>query len=125
MELKQKIDLLKKEQKYYQGYIDCFQRDLNLLERMTEVSLEDFNKNIDTIKYYTIILKENEEYQSIKSNNVVSPYSKTLKGTVLYVKLAHNHYFSDNLISVLTKYIKNKFEGKYDNLDIQPFINFN
>jgi hypothetical protein len=119
MELQQLIEEYKAEQKNYQEWVDSYQRKLEELSKMTQPTAEQFYENITTDKFYTTAL-ENKRYEFILGGDGrSSAWSEWRDGVVLTVKVRSEYYLPNELITVLTNYVKEKFNGQYNHLDME------
>ena len=119
MELKELIDRYIKEQKNHQEWVDSYQIKLEALFDMTQPTSEEFYENITSDKFYTTSL-ENKRYEYILGGDGrSSAWSEWRDGIVLTVKVRSEFYLSNELITVLTNYIKEKFNGQYDQLEME------
>jgi hypothetical protein len=118
MELQQLIEKYKAEQKNHQEWVDSYQRKLEELSKMTQPTAEQFYENITTDKFYTTAL-ENKRYEFILGGDGrSSAWSEWRDGVVLTVKVRSEYYLPNELITVLTNYVKEKFNGQYNHLDM-------
>lgn len=119
MELEQLIDKYKKEQKNHQEWVDSYRVKLDALSKMTQPTAEEFYENITTDKFYTTAL-ENKRYEFILGGDGrSSAWSEWRDGVVLTVKVRSEYYLPNELVTALTNYVKEKFKGQYDNLDME------
>jgi hypothetical protein len=119
MELQQLIEKYKAEQKNHQEWVDSYQRKLEELSKMTQPTAEEFYENITTDKFYTTAL-ENKRYEFILGGDGrSSAWSEWRDGVVLTVKVRSEYYLPNELITVLTNYVKEKFNGQYNHLDME------
>jgi hypothetical protein len=118
MELQQLIEKYNAEQKNHQEWVDSYQRKLEELSKMTQPTAEEFYENITNDKFYTVEF-ENKRYEYILGGDGrSSAWSEWRDGVVLTVKVRNEYYLPNELITVLTNYIKEKFNGQYNHLDM-------
>lgn len=119
MELQQLIEQYKKELSYHQERVESYNRKLEVLSKMTQPTAEEFYENITSDKFYTVVL-ENKEYEYILGGDGrSSAWSEWRDGVVLTVRVKSEYYLANELITALTNYIKEKFNGQYNHLDMQ------
>jgi hypothetical protein len=119
MQLQQLIEKYKAEQKNHQEWVDTYRTDLERLSKMTQPTVEEFYENITTDKFYTTAL-ENKRYEFILGGDGrSSAWSEWRDGVVLTVKVRSEYYLPNELITVLTNYVKEKFNGQYNHLDME------
>jgi len=119
MELQQLIEKYKAEQKNHQEWVDTYRTNLERLSKMTQPTVEEFYENITTDKFYTTAL-ENKRYEFILGGDGrSSAWSEWRDGVVLTVKVRSEYYLPKELITVLTNYVKEKFKGQYNHLDME------
>ena len=118
MELQELIDEYKNEQINHQEWVDSYQRKLEELSKMTQPTAEEFYENITNDKFY-IVEFENKKYEYILGGDGrSSAWSEWRDGVVLTVRVRSEYYLPNELITVLTNYIKEKFNGQYNHLDM-------
>jgi hypothetical protein len=118
MDLQELIKQNAEEQKWHQDYVDSYERKLNALTLMTQPTVEEFYQNITTDKYYSVIF-ENKKYEYILGGDGrSSAWSEWRDGVVLTVKVKKYYYLTDEFITALTKYVKEKYQGQYNHLDV-------
>lgn len=118
MELQELINKYKNDQINHQEWVDSYQRKLQELSKMTQPTAEEFYENITTNKFYTTIL-ENKQYEYILGGDGrSSAWSEWRDGVVLTVRVRSEYYLPNELITALTNYIKEKFNGQYNHLDM-------
>jgi hypothetical protein len=118
MELQELIEKYKAEQKNHQEWVESYQIKLEELSKMTQPTAEEFYENITTDKFYTTAL-ENKQYEFILGGDGrSSAWSEWRDGVVLTVRVRSEYYLPNELITVLTNYIKEKFNGQYNHLDM-------
>lgn len=119
MELQQLIEQYKKEQSNHQEWVESYNRKLEELSKMTQPTAEEFYENITSDKFYTVLL-ENKKYEYILGGDGrSSAWSEWRDGVVLTVKAKSEYYLANELITALTNYIKEKFDGQYNHLVMQ------
>ncbi len=119
MELQELIDKYRKDQINHQEWVDSYQIKLEVLSKMTQPTAEEFYENITTDKFYTTAL-ENKKYEYILGGDGrSSAWSEWRDGVVLTVKVRSEYYLPNELIAVLTNYVKEKFNGQYNHLDME------
>lgn len=119
MELEDRIEKYKREQSHHQSFVDSYQEKIEALLDMTQPTAEEFYENITTDKFYTTAL-ENKKYEFILGGDGrSSAWSEWRDGVVLTVKVRSEYYLPNELIIVLTNYLKEKFNGQYNHLDME------
>jgi hypothetical protein len=120
MDLQELIKQCCEEQNKHQKMIDTYQRKLNALTIMTQPTVEEFYHNITTDKYYSIVF-ENKKYEHILGGDGrSSAWSELREGVVLTVKVKEQYYLTNEFITTLTNFIKEKYQGQYNHLDMIP-----
>ena len=118
MELQQLIEQYKKELSNHQKWVESYNEKLESLEKMTQPTAEEFYENITSDKFYTVAL-ENKKYEYILGGDgISSAWSEWRDGIVLTVRARDEYYLSNELITVLTNYVKEIFNGQYAYLDM-------
>ena len=118
MELQDYIEKYKQEQSIHQQSVERFQRKIEVLSNMTQVSPDEFYENITTDKFYTASI-ENDKYEYVLGGDGrSSAWSEWREGRVLTVTVKNEYYLSVKLIEALRNYIENKFINQYDFLKI-------
>ena len=119
MELKELIDKYINEQKNHQGWVDSYQIKLEALFDMTQPTAEEFYENITTDKFYTTCLESKRYEYILGGDGRSSAWSEWRDGIVLTVKVRSEFYLPNELITALTNYIKEKFNGQYAHLEME------
>jgi hypothetical protein len=119
MELKELIDRYINEQKNYQGWVDSYQIKLEALFDMTQPTAEEFYENITSDKFYTTSLESKRYEYILGGDGRSSAWSEWRDGIVLTVKVRSEFYLPNELITALTNYIKEKFNGQYTHLEME------
>lgn len=119
MELEQLIKECREAQSNHQHLADVYKNKLEALSKMTQPTTEEFYENITTDKFYTTVF-ETKKYEFILGGDGrSSAWSEPRIGVVLTVRVRSEYYLSNELVTALTNYIREKFKGQYDHWDME------
>jgi hypothetical protein len=119
MDLQEIIAEYTKKQKEAQETADSYQTHLYSLSKLTQPTTDDFYANLPTKKYYTVEFEEKTYEYILGGDGRSSAWSEWRDGIVLTVKVRSEFYISNELITALTNYVKEKFNGQYDHLEME------
>jgi hypothetical protein len=117
MDLEERIEEYTKKQKEAQGVVDFYQIHLDSLSKFTQPTTDDFYANLPTEKYYTAEFEEKKYEYILGGDGRSSAWSEWREGYVLVVKIKEGYYLTNELITALTNYVKEKFKGQYSHLE--------
>ena len=120
MGLQELIDKYKKEQKNNQEWVDSFQKKINELSNLIQPTLDEFYEYMTVEKFYTTDLVKKKYEYILEGDGRSRAWSEIREGLVLVVKNKDGYYLSEELITILTTYVKEKFKGMYDSLEMIP-----
>ncbi len=120
MGLQELIDKYKKEQKNHQEWVDSFQKKINELSNLIQPTLDEFYEYMTVEKFYTTDLVKKKYEYILGGDGRSCAWSEIREGLVLVVKNKDGYYLSEELITILTTYVKEKFKGMYDSLEMIP-----
>ena len=117
MDLEERINEYTKKQKEAQGVVDFYQIHLDSLSKLTQPTTDDFYANLPTEKYYTAEFEEKKYEYILGGDGRSSAWSEWREGNVLVVKVKEGYYITNELITVLINYVKEKYKGQYSHLE--------
>jgi hypothetical protein len=117
MELEEKITEYTKKQKEAQGLVDFYQVHLEALSKLIQPTTDEFYANLPTEKYYTTEFEEKKYEYILGGDGRSSAWSEWRDGNVLVVKVKEGYYITNELITALTNYVKEKYKGQYNHLE--------
>jgi hypothetical protein len=117
MDLEEKIADYNKKKKEAQRTVDFYQINLDALSKLTQPTTDEFYANLSNEKYYTTGF-ESKKYEFILGGDGrSSAWSEWREGNVLVIKVKEGFYITNELITVLTNYVKEKYKGQYSHLE--------
>jgi hypothetical protein len=122
MDLEERIEEYTKKQKEAQGTVDFYKVHIEALSKLTQTTTYEFYANLPTEKYYTAEFEEKKYEYILGGDGRSSAWSEWREGCVLVVKVKEGYYLANELILVLTNYVKEKYKGQYSHLE-RHFIN--
>jgi hypothetical protein len=122
MDLEERIEEYTKKQKEAQGTVDFYKVHIEALSKLTQPTTYEFYANLPTEKYYTAEFEEKKYEYILGGDGRSSAWSEWREGCVLVVKVKEGYYLANELILVLTNYVKEKYKGQYSHLE-RHFIN--
>jgi len=117
MDLELRIEEYTKKQKEAQGTVDFYKVHLEALSKLTQPTTDDFYANLPTEKYYTTEFEEKKYEYILGGDGRSSAWSEWRVGNVLVVKVKEGYYITNELITALTNYVKEKYKGQYNHLE--------
>lgn len=122
MYLEERIAEYNKYKKEAQVLVDYYQVHIDALSKLTQPTTDDFYTNLPTQKYYSAELEEKKYEYILGGDGRSSAWSEWREGCVLVVKVKEGYYLTNELITALTNYVKEKYKGQYSHLE-RRFIN--
>jgi uncharacterized membrane-anchored protein len=117
MDLEVRIEEYTKKQKSAQVTVDYYKAHLEALSKLTQPTTDEFYVNLPTEKYYTAEFEEKKYEYILGGDGRSSAWSEWRDGIVLVVKVKEGYYLTNELITVLTNYVKEKYKGQYNHLE--------
>lgn len=117
MDLEERIEEYTKKQKEAQGLVDFYQVHVEALSKLIQPTTDEFYANLPTEKYYTAEFEEKKYEFILGGDGRSSAWSEWREGCVLVVKFKEGYYLTNELITVLTNYVKEKYKGQYSHLE--------
>ena len=117
MDLQERIEDYTKKQKEAQGVVDFYQIHLDALSKLTQPATDDFYTNLPNEKYYTLEFEDKRYEFILGGDGRSSAWSEWRDGRVMVVKVKDGYYLTNELITVLTNYVKEKYKGQYNHLE--------
>jgi hypothetical protein len=117
MDLEERIEEYTKKQREAQVTVDYYKTRLEALSKVTQPTTDDFYANLPTEKYYTAEFEEKKYEFILGGDGRSSAWSEWREGCVLVVKIKEGYYFTNELITALTNYVKEKYKGQYSHLE--------
>jgi hypothetical protein len=117
MYLEERIEEYTKKQKEAQGTVDFYKVHLEALSKVIQPTTDDFYANLPTGKYYTADFEEKKYEYILGGDGISSAWSEWRKGVVLVVRVKEGYYLTNELITALTNYVKEKYKGQYSHLE--------
>jgi len=117
MDLEEKIADYTKKKKEAQGAVDFYQMHLDALSKLTQPTTDEFYSNLPNEKYYSVEFEKKKYEFILGGDGRSSAWSEWREGNVLVVKVKEGYYITNELITVLTNYVKEKYKGQYSHLE--------
>ena len=120
MDLQEKIDGYEKQLLKNKEQVAIYEEKLQYLKTLSQPITDDFYANLPNQKYYTATIEEKTYEYVLGGDGRSSAWSERRLGNVLIVKIREEYYLPNDLLVSLNYYLKDKYKGQYDHLEVVP-----